>query len=171
MTGRGVLEGAHETTRLGRGTNVRFRIIGGTFRVVVKGRGINLSLVGKGNVTLKGAGTVDDGSYSVNGGGYGFDPRRSVPVRPVADQSLTGAMSSSTQSVLVVEDEASIASFVSLYLKNAGYEVRTRADGAEALASVQQRAALADRARPDAPGHRRDRGLPAHPAERPTCRS
>jgi DNA-binding response OmpR family regulator len=35
--------------------------------------------------------------------------------------------------VLVVEDEASIASFVSLYLKNAGYAVRTAATGGEAL--------------------------------------
>ena len=31
------------------------------------------------------------------------------------------------QSVLVVEDESSIASFVALYLKNAGYMVRTAA--------------------------------------------
>jgi DNA-binding response OmpR family regulator len=46
-------------------------------------------------------------------------------------------MSSATQSVLVVEDEASIASFVSLYLKNAGYEVRAATNGAEALAAVQ----------------------------------
>src|SRR5881296_2362386 len=45
-------------------------------------------------------------------------------------------MSSSTQSVLVVEDEASIASFVSLYLKNAGYAVRTAATGSEALSQV-----------------------------------
>ena len=37
------------------------------------------------------------------------------------------------QSVLVVEDEASIASFVALYLKNAGYAVRTAATGADAL--------------------------------------
>jgi DNA-binding response OmpR family regulator len=41
-----------------------------------------------------------------------------------------------SQSVLVVEDEASIASFVSLYLKNAGYDVRTAANGAEAIAAV-----------------------------------
>ena len=40
------------------------------------------------------------------------------------------------QTVLVVEDEASIASFVSLYLKNAGYEVRSAATGAEALAQA-----------------------------------
>ena len=45
-------------------------------------------------------------------------------------------MAQTTQSVLVVEDEASIASFVSLYLKNAGYEVRTAANGAEAISAV-----------------------------------
>ncbi|MGE5272610.1 MAG: response regulator transcription factor [Verrucomicrobiota bacterium] len=41
------------------------------------------------------------------------------------------------QSVLVVEDESSIASFVALYLKNAGYAVRTAATGNEALAQFQ----------------------------------
>ncbi len=41
-----------------------------------------------------------------------------------------------TQTVLVVEDEASIASFVSLYLKNAGYSVRTASTGSEALTQV-----------------------------------
>jgi DNA-binding response OmpR family regulator len=39
-------------------------------------------------------------------------------------------------SVLVVEDEASIASFVALYLKNAGYTVRTAATGGEALSQL-----------------------------------
>ena len=42
-------------------------------------------------------------------------------------------MATKPQSVLVVEDESSIASFVSLYLKNAGYGVRTAATGSEAL--------------------------------------
>ncbi len=41
------------------------------------------------------------------------------------------------QTVLVVEDEASIASFVALYLKNAGYQVRTAATGGEALAQAE----------------------------------
>ena len=45
-------------------------------------------------------------------------------------------MSTKTQSVLVVEDEASIASFVAAYLKNAGYVVRTAATGAAALEQV-----------------------------------
>ena len=35
--------------------------------------------------------------------------------------------------ILVVEDESSIASFVSLYLKNAGYGVKTAATGGDAL--------------------------------------
>src|SRR3954463_13493153 len=42
----------------------------------------------------------------------------------------------SQQTILVVEDEASIASFVSLYLKNAGYGVRNATNGGEALAEV-----------------------------------
>ncbi|MDQ3894815.1 MAG: response regulator transcription factor [Actinomycetota bacterium] len=44
----------------------------------------------------------------------------------------------SPQTILVVEDEASIASFVALYLKNAGYAVRRAATGAEALTQVAQ---------------------------------
>jgi DNA-binding response OmpR family regulator len=44
---------------------------------------------------------------------------------------------SKAQAILVVEDEASIASFVSLYLKNAGYEVTTAVTGGDALAQVQ----------------------------------
>jgi DNA-binding response OmpR family regulator len=44
--------------------------------------------------------------------------------------------SPNTQTVLVVEDEGSIASFVSLYLKNAGYAVRTASTGSQALEQV-----------------------------------
>jgi hypothetical protein len=69
----------NDTTTTWRGTKVRFRIIGGSFRIVVRARGVNLSLVGKGNVTLDGAGTVDDGSYSVNGGEYLPMPGFSFP--------------------------------------------------------------------------------------------
>ena len=47
-------------------------------------------------------------------------------------------MSSTAPNILVVEDESSIASFVSLYLKNAGYGVRTAANGLDALAQVAQ---------------------------------
>jgi two-component system, OmpR family, response regulator MprA len=47
-------------------------------------------------------------------------------------------VSAPTSNILVVEDESSIASFVSLYLKNAGYGVRTAATGTEALNQVAQ---------------------------------
>src|SRR4029078_3965749 len=46
-------------------------------------------------------------------------------------------MTAQAQTVLVVEDESSIASFVALYLKNAGYSVRTAATGNEALAPAE----------------------------------
>ncbi|HWG55631.1 MAG TPA: response regulator transcription factor [Gaiellaceae bacterium] len=45
-------------------------------------------------------------------------------------------MAGGPQTILVVEDEASIASFVALYLKNAGYDVRTVATGSAALTHV-----------------------------------
>jgi hypothetical protein len=69
-----------ETATVWGGTKVRFRIIGGTFRIVVRGRGINLSFVGKGNsVILNGAGTDDDGTYAVNGGEYNPIPAFPLP--------------------------------------------------------------------------------------------
>jgi DNA-binding response OmpR family regulator len=46
-------------------------------------------------------------------------------------------MTAQGQTVLVVEDEASIASFVALYLKNAGYTVKAVANGTDALAQVE----------------------------------
>jgi hypothetical protein len=54
------------------GKNVRFRLIGGRYRVVFNGRGLFFSLVGKGRVTLDGNGSVEDGIfydgfYSLNG--------------------------------------------------------------------------------------------------------
>ena len=41
------------------------------------------------------------------------------------------------QTILVVEDESSIASFVALYLKNAGYGVQTVGTGSEAIETVE----------------------------------
>ena len=48
-------------------------------------------------------------------------------------------MAANSAPILVVEDESSIASFVALYLKNAGYAVRTAATGSEALTSGLRR--------------------------------
>ena len=66
-----------DTTDVYGGTKIRFRLIGGAFRIKVIGRGVNLSVVGRGQATINGEGTLDDGSYSVNGADYlavPFDP-------------------------------------------------------------------------------------------------
>ncbi len=49
-------------------------------------------------------------------------------------------MSAAVPTILVVEDESSIASFVSLYLKNAGYAVKTATTGAEAISEANAHA-------------------------------
>jgi len=53
-----------------------------------------------------------------------------------AARVLSTAMAEGT--VLLVEDEQSIASLVSLYLSNEGYTVTHIADGAQALAAVER---------------------------------
>jgi hypothetical protein len=48
------------------GANVRFRLIGGEFRIVIVGKGIDVSAVGTGTVTLRGE-SKDPGLYSLEG--------------------------------------------------------------------------------------------------------
>ncbi len=59
-----------DTTTVYGGTHVRFRLIGGSFKIRVIGTGVNLSVVGRGTVSLTGEGTADDGTYSIDGGDY-----------------------------------------------------------------------------------------------------
>ncbi|HWE80473.1 MAG TPA: response regulator transcription factor [Gaiellaceae bacterium] len=49
-------------------------------------------------------------------------------------------MATTVPTILVVEDESSIASFVALYLKNAGYAVRTAATGMDAISEASAHA-------------------------------
>src|SRR5262249_5281869 len=79
------------------------RIIGGTFRIVVRGRGINLSFVGRGNIIVNGAGTDDDGSYAVNGGDYNPIPAFAPPLALSATPPPPHPLSRSHPSVLLVE--------------------------------------------------------------------
>ena len=69
---RTVKWGRNGNVRTYTGKNVRFRLIGGKYRVVFNGRGLNFSLVGRGRAMLDGNGSVDrgifyDGFYSLNG--------------------------------------------------------------------------------------------------------
>jgi DNA-binding response OmpR family regulator len=49
-------------------------------------------------------------------------------------------VASKTQSILVVEDEGSIASFIAMYLKKAGFGVRVAGTGAAAIEEVESEA-------------------------------
>lgn len=51
-----------------RGTGLRFRVIGGTFRIVIQGRGIDVSVVGKGEGFIEADGeSLEPGVYSLDG--------------------------------------------------------------------------------------------------------
>ena len=74
------------------------------------------------------------------------------------------------QTILIVEDETSIASFVALYLKNAGYVVKAVGTGGAALnaiAAEQPALIILDLNLPDMDGLR----SVAACARAPTCRS
>jgi hypothetical protein len=67
-----IVNGADSTQSLGdhttrySGSNIRFRIIGGTFTVTIFASGIDASVIGRGLVTLDGT-TDTDGTYASNG--------------------------------------------------------------------------------------------------------
>lgn len=69
-----------------RGVNLRFRVIGGGFRVMVDGRGINLSVVGNGLATLD----ADTGLYSTTGDDCHLDPTSCNAVPSVRQQIPIG---------------------------------------------------------------------------------
>jgi hypothetical protein len=65
----------NDTIKVCRGDNIRFRAIGGNYKIAISGAGINLSAVGHGTTSLNGAGDEPnvfgpDGTYSLNDGPY-----------------------------------------------------------------------------------------------------
>ena len=68
-----------------RGQGLRFRMLGGAYRVSVRGTGIDVSAVGRGVVVLDGdprfAGD-DVGSYSLDGVDCGLEPLSCLPLPP-----------------------------------------------------------------------------------------
>jgi hypothetical protein len=58
-----------------KGDDIRFRVIGGNYKIAIAGVGINLSAVGHGTASLDGAGndpsvSGPDGTYSLNDASY-----------------------------------------------------------------------------------------------------
>jgi hypothetical protein len=49
-----------------RGSGIRFRVVGGGFKLLIQGRGIDLSVVGKGSGFIEGD-TLEPGVYSLDG--------------------------------------------------------------------------------------------------------
>jgi hypothetical protein len=78
------------TTTLYIGEDVRFRLIGGAYRVTVTATGMDISAVGRGTVTLDGSLFSDQpGRFQINGGSWQPMPD------DVARYTLGGASSSS----------------------------------------------------------------------------
>jgi hypothetical protein len=70
-------------TVLYRGVGLRFRMVGGGYRIVARGTGISLSAVGRGFVTFDGEPRLlgeDVGLYSLEGVDCGVEPERCLPV-------------------------------------------------------------------------------------------
>ena len=163
---------------------MRFLFPSGKYTLQFDGAGIDLSAVGKGCVAVVGEGSLDDGTISVNGakaraaavatGGCAL--RRLAARSPTSTaahehEQQAASVAAAVPTILVVEDESSIASFVSLYLKNAGYAVKTAATGSDALDAGGRAGAGADRARPDAARTSTASRSASACASTPTCRS
>jgi hypothetical protein len=70
-------------TVLYRGFGLRFRMVGGGYRIVARGNGISLSAVGRGFVTFDGEPRLTDedaGVYSLDGVDCGVEPHRCLPI-------------------------------------------------------------------------------------------
>lgn len=76
-------------TILYRGQGLRFRALGGGYRMVVRGNGISISAVGRGTVTLQGDRRVpgeDAGVYSLDGVDCGDEPLLCTPLPDVLER-------------------------------------------------------------------------------------
>jgi hypothetical protein len=69
------------------GEDVRFRLIGGLYRVQIQAIGVDVSAVGRGTVVLDGSGfTEQPGRFSINGGS--FQPMPNAATRYTLGQGL-----------------------------------------------------------------------------------
>jgi len=84
------------------GLGLRFRLIGGKYRIVIEGRGIDLSVVAKGIGTITAGAALDPGVYSLDGSDCRSDRASCKPLPEItkrfqlgnerpAEKSLVGA--------------------------------------------------------------------------------
>jgi hypothetical protein len=80
-------------TVLYRGQGLRFRMVGGGFKIVIRGTGISVSAVGRGAVSLDGERRVegeDTGVYSVDGVDCGVEPALCTPLPDEPERFVIG---------------------------------------------------------------------------------
>jgi hypothetical protein len=76
-----------------RGQGLRFRMLGGGYRITVRGTGISLSVVGKGTVSLSGDRKLagdDAGVYSLDGVDCGTEPELCVELPDIPTRFVLG---------------------------------------------------------------------------------
>ena len=74
------------------GLGLRFRLVGGRYRIVIDGRGIDLSVVAKGTGSIVAAadGSLDPGVYSLDGADCRDDRESCKPLPELASVSCSG---------------------------------------------------------------------------------
>jgi hypothetical protein len=80
-------------TVLYRGQGLRFRMLGGGYRVVVRGAGIDVEAVGRGVVMLDGDPGIDGddtGVYSLDGADCGVEPQLCAPLPTEPERFVLG---------------------------------------------------------------------------------
>jgi hypothetical protein len=80
-------------TVLYRGQGLRFRMLGGGYRVVIRGAGIDVEAVGRGVVMLDGEPRIegeDTGVYSLDGADCGVEPQLCAPVPSEPERFVLG---------------------------------------------------------------------------------
>jgi len=73
------------------GAGLRFRLVGGGFRIVINGKGIDLSVVAKGSGSIVAGPTGDPGVYSLDGADCRNDRASCKPLPEIARRFQLGA--------------------------------------------------------------------------------
>ena len=72
------------------GLGLRFRLIGGKYRIVIEGRGIDLSVVARGSGTITAGAALDPGVYSLDGDDCRSDRASCKPLPEVTKRFQLG---------------------------------------------------------------------------------
>lgn len=84
------------------GSDLRFRVLSGVFKLKIVANGISLSFVGRGTASLVPAGTLDDGGYSLDGGET-YRPLGFGATTTVVVGSITGVQPQGVATGIVLE--------------------------------------------------------------------